>query len=168
VSGWPRWRRSPNRLPGRLCDETSKPTGGTFYDDLNRELQDPAVAADFAANAARIQAIDAGRRAEAGRWEPRRDGETDNPRTALDQLRLDYSQLLLEKEAAETEADCLRVALHRLAREKDALEQQRGSQWIGHADTAVLPRVRSYPAPGLAIDVTQPGDEDDLLIGRPW
>lgn len=74
MSGWTLRRRTPAPIRD-LCDETSKPTGSTFYDDLNRELQDPAVAADFAANAERIQAIDAGHRAEAGRWQPRYDDD---------------------------------------------------------------------------------------------
>lgn len=32
---------------------------GSFYDDLNRELADPEVAAEFAANQARIRTFDA-------------------------------------------------------------------------------------------------------------
>lgn len=131
--------------------------------------------------------------AEAGRWEPGADDYHPAPRPTADRATADlhaiddrrtledrylavYQQLrevTADRDALDTANGRLlaRVGLYRgmltelgVSPRTVAELERADRQWIGHADTA-----QPVPSrPGLAIDVTRPGDDDDLLIGRPW
>jgi hypothetical protein len=77
------------------------------------------------------------------------------------------ARLLLERDTETQRADEAERQLHAARARIHGLEETVRA-YAGHTcDTAVMPRVRSHPGPGLAIDVTRPGDEDELLMRRP-
>lgn len=125
-----RLRRKPKGFS--LCDETR-----------NEGIADADAARISQGYAERQQREELRGHPLVGKHPVRPVAEDENPREALYLLRADYSALLLEKEDVEVERDCLRVALHLMAREKDALEQQ-----LTPDATVPMPRVRSLPAPG--------------------
>lgn len=136
-----RWlRRDPRRLPGSLCDETPGPA--------------PSV-------------VD-GRPVEAGRWDPRQEAADERGRQEYERVRAEQiaearaydragaatvmyapgslaetlqreiAALVLERDDALAENEQLRCRLRELQG--------------GTAQTVVMPRVRSMPAPGAAVN----------------
>lgn len=162
MSGWTPWRRGPAPIRS-LCDETptwpQKSPQGTVRPPLITEQQQtppPPIA-------------------EPGRWQPRQ-APMHTPGSTYEAVEREYARLSLAAAEANQRADALAARLrHRtqllaafLPADAVAELERADRQWIGDADTVAMPRVRSYPGPGPSIDVTRPGDDGDLLMGRPW